>query len=52
MFSVSPQIDNTLVEQEPEEIAGQIWVLFVCSLSANKQVTTFNRIHILNRIIG
>lgn len=34
-----PQIEDPNAEPEPEEMRGEFWVVFVCSLSAPKQVT-------------
>ena len=38
LCSVVPQIEDLAAEPEPEEMKGEFWVVFICSMSAPKQV--------------
>ena len=45
-----PQIEDPNAEPEPEEMKGEFWVVFVCSLSAPKQVNF--TVYLFQTIIG
>ncbi|KAL5252786.1 hypothetical protein ACHWQZ_G015526 [Mnemiopsis leidyi] len=40
LHTLVPQIEDPNAEPEPEEMRGEFWVVFVCSLSAPKQTFT------------